>query len=193
MTNANAGCLRLILSALEKKTAKTEWEKGWEWILIKVVEEDRKWESIYSVIHKSLRDFRPLWYSSSYGHAEGEHINRYRISPSFLCTRRHGVRAGFTARGRSWRNMAWTGNKKALYVLEFAKTESVVANSKTQNAFLFSAHARLLHKKTCREILYLLICSPSAWPSRLIYRRGRKSRRDLWITLYIICCPQEQH
>jgi hypothetical protein len=33
--------------------------------------------------------------------------------------------------------------------------------------------------------LPLLPCSPSAWPSRLLYRRGRKSRRDLWITLYI--------
>jgi hypothetical protein len=33
--------------------------------------------------------------------------------------------------------------------------------------------------------LPLLTCSPSAWPSRLLYRRGRKSRRDLWITLYI--------
>jgi hypothetical protein len=31
----------------------------------------------------------------------------------------------------------------------------------------------------------LLVCSPSAWPSWLLYRRGRKSRRDLWITLYI--------
>jgi hypothetical protein len=32
--------------------------------------------------------------------------------------------------------------------------------------------------------LPLLTCSPSAWPSRLLYRRGRKSRRDLWITVY---------
>jgi len=32
--------------------------------------------------------------------------------------------------------------------------------------------------------LPLLTCSPSAWPSRLLYRRGRKSRRNLWITLY---------
>jgi len=30
------------------------------------------------VIHKSLRDFRPLWYSSRDGHAEGEHVNRGR-------------------------------------------------------------------------------------------------------------------
>ena len=29
----------------------------------------------YRVIHKSLRDFRPLRYSSRDGHAEGEHVN----------------------------------------------------------------------------------------------------------------------
>jgi hypothetical protein len=40
---------------------------------------------IYRVIHKSLRDFRPLGYSSRDGHAEGRHINRQRISPSFSC------------------------------------------------------------------------------------------------------------
>jgi hypothetical protein len=34
--------------------------------------------------------------------------------------------------------------------------------------------------------LPLLTCSPSAWPSRLLYRRGRTSRRDLWITLYLV-------
>jgi hypothetical protein len=33
--------------------------------------------------------------------------------------------------------------------------------------------------------LPLLTCSPSAWPFRLLYCRGRKSRRDLWITLYL--------
>jgi hypothetical protein len=32
--------------------------------------------------------------------------------------------------------------------------------------------------------LPLLTCSPSAWPSQLLYHRGRKSRRDLRITLY---------
>ena len=32
--------------------------------------------------------------------------------------------------------------------------------------------------------LPLLTCSPSAWLSRLLYRRGRKSRRHLWIALY---------
>jgi hypothetical protein len=30
---------------------------------------------LYRVIHKSLRDFRLLRYSSRDGHAEGEHVN----------------------------------------------------------------------------------------------------------------------
>ena len=32
----------------------------------------------YRVIHKTLRVFRPLRYSSRDGHAEGEHVNRGR-------------------------------------------------------------------------------------------------------------------
>jgi hypothetical protein len=40
----------------------------------------------YRVIHKSLRDFRPLRYSSRDGHAEGEHVNRRRDTPSFCPT-----------------------------------------------------------------------------------------------------------
>ena len=43
-------------------------------------------ESLYRVIHKSLRDFRPLQYSSRYGHAEGEHVNRGRDTSSFCPT-----------------------------------------------------------------------------------------------------------
>ena len=38
------------------------------------------------VIRKSLRDFRPLWYSSRDGHAEGEHANRGTDTPSFCPT-----------------------------------------------------------------------------------------------------------
>jgi hypothetical protein len=38
---------------------------------------------VYMVIHKSLRDFRPLRYSSRDGHAKGEHVNRGRDTPSF--------------------------------------------------------------------------------------------------------------
>jgi hypothetical protein len=45
-----------------------------------------KTTSKYRVIHKSLRDFRPLRYSSRDDHAEGEHVNRGRDTPIFLCT-----------------------------------------------------------------------------------------------------------
>jgi hypothetical protein len=38
-----------------------------------------------------------------------------------------------------------------------------------------------------------LTCSPSAWPSRLLYRRGRNSRRDLWITLYFSTLSHKRH
>jgi hypothetical protein len=40
----------------------------------------------YRVIHKSARDFRPLRYSNRDGHAEGEHVNRGRDTPSFCTT-----------------------------------------------------------------------------------------------------------
>jgi hypothetical protein len=48
-----------------------------------------------------------------------------------LCTRRHNVLAGFAAGGQSWRNMAWTGNKKAFCVLQFAKNESILTVQQT--------------------------------------------------------------
>jgi hypothetical protein len=41
---------------------------------------------IYRVIHKSLWYFRPLQNSSRDGHAEGEHVNRGRDTPSFCPT-----------------------------------------------------------------------------------------------------------
>jgi hypothetical protein len=41
---------------------------------------------IYRVIHKSLRDFRHLRYSSRNGHAEEEHVNRGRDTPNFSPT-----------------------------------------------------------------------------------------------------------
>ena len=40
----------------------------------------------YRVIHKALGDFRPLRCSSQVGHAEGEHVNRGRDTPSFCPT-----------------------------------------------------------------------------------------------------------
>ena len=79
--------------------------------------------------------------------------------------------------------------------------DSVLSNSKTQNAFLFTVKAIFLHDyplavepgstprplvlKKLGEILYLLICSFLPYLSWLLRSRVRKSRRDLWITLYI--------
>ena len=39
---------------------------------------------VYRIIHKSLRDFRPLQYSSRDGHAEWEHVNRKERHSKFL-------------------------------------------------------------------------------------------------------------
>jgi hypothetical protein len=41
---------------------------------------------MYRVIHKSLRNFRPLRYSSRDGHAEGEHVYRGIDTPNFCPT-----------------------------------------------------------------------------------------------------------
>ena len=38
---------------------------------------------LHRVIHKSIRDFRPLRYNSRDGHGEREHVNRGRDTPSF--------------------------------------------------------------------------------------------------------------
>ena len=149
--------------------------------------------------------------------------------------------------------MAFTVNKKSFYVLEFAKTESIVT---VQRRFRIMYHTELPKDKTIREwymncfvcrwfcvvhdpkhpfhshnwlsfgkfqdkerflihcerhfssrlppsggtwkyakapstkkklgeILYLLICSFLLCLSWLLRNRVRKSRRDLWITLYL--------
>jgi hypothetical protein len=41
---------------------------------------------MYRVIHKSLRDFRTLRFSSQEDHAKGEHVNRGRDTPRFCPT-----------------------------------------------------------------------------------------------------------
>ena len=80
--------------------------------------------------------------------------------------------------------------------------DSVLANSKTYNAFLFTMNAIFLHdyplvvepgstprplvQRKLGDILYLLICSFLPCLSWLLRSRVRKSRRDLWITLYIL-------
>ena len=43
-------------------------------------------ERLYRVIHKSLRDFRPMRYGSRDVHAEGQQVNRGRDTPNFCPT-----------------------------------------------------------------------------------------------------------
>ena len=127
-----------------------------------------KRQRIYRVIHKSLRDFRPLRYRSRDGHAEGEHANRGKHSKflSYL-----------------------TG---ARYVTKFLPHTCNVCGRNLIIGSTSAASPRVDISSTCKlgqklgVSLPLLTCSPSAWPSRLLYRRGRKSRRDLRITLYNI-------
>ena len=71
---------------------------------------------MYRVIHKSLRDFRPLRYSSRDGHTEGEHVSRGRDTPSFCPTLQvldmltsEGSRQTFLAHARQSRPMAPAG------------------------------------------------------------------------------------
>ena len=77
--------------------------------------------------------------------------------------------------------------------------DSVLANAKTQNAFLFTLNAIFCHdyplavepgstprpllQKKLGEFLYLLIWSFLPCLSWLLRSRVRKSRKDLWITL----------
>jgi hypothetical protein len=133
---------------------------------------------IYRVIHKSLRDFRPLRYSNRDGNAEGEHINRGRDTPSF-CPTLQVI------------DMSTLGDAADVKFGNFEDTER----------FLFPVHAmfrhdcplaikpastprRLVHKKQIGEILYLFICSFVLCLSWLLRSGVRKFRRDLWITLY---------
>ena len=122
---------------------------------------------ICRVIHKSLRNFRPLRYSSRDGHAEGEHVNRGRDTPSFCPT-------------LQVLDMSTLGDAADVNpVIKFL-----------QHTLTSAASSRVDISSNCKVgqkfgvSLPLLTCSPSAWPSRLLYRRGRKSRRYLWINQY---------
>ena len=107
----------------------------------------------YRAIRKSLRDFRPLWYSSRDGHTEGEHVNRGRDTQSFCPT---------------------------LQVLDMSTLSDTASSPRVDISSTCKVGQKL------GVSLPMLTCSPAAWPSRLLCRRGRKSRRDLWITLYCL-------
>jgi len=114
---------------------------------------------IYRVIHNSLRDFRPLWYSSRDGHAEGEHVNRGRDTPSFCPT---------------------------LQVLDISNLGDAAdvnpANSKTQNAFLFPVNAMFRHD--CP-----LAVKPASTPRSLVHQKKNFERfSTCWYAPFCCVC-----
>jgi hypothetical protein len=78
-----------------------------------------------------------------------------------------------------------------IYTTIYRVIQKYVRNFRTRLRNNQSRHNRKDISSTCKVVqklgvsLPLLTCSPSAWPSRLLYCRGRTSRRDLWTTLYI--------
>ena len=135
-------------------------------------------ERIYRVIHKSLREFRPLRYSSRDAHAEGEHVNRGRDTPIFCPT-------------LQVLDMSTLGEVADVNpVIKFLPHTCKVCGRNVITGLSFAASPTVDISSTCKVgqklgvPLPLLTCSPSAWPNRLLYLRGRRSRRDVWITLY---------
>jgi hypothetical protein len=200
---------------------------------------ERQWIYIYRVIHKSLRNFRTrLRNTKTYTVESSISIGTVSLHV-FLCTRRRGVLAGFTARGQLWQTMGWIGNKKALcleicqnwiscdgvtnvsdhvpnrttygqnnsWVVREIPAEWLPVRCETNRPTrVIGRDCRACARHICQVLdmspgvdissnckvgqelgvsLPLLTCSPLAWPSRLLYRRGRKCWRDLWNTLYI--------
>ena len=142
-------------------------------------------ERLNRVIHKSLRDFRPLRYSSRDVHAGGEHVNRGRNTPSLL-SYLTGSRYGdpwWRGRCQSCNQVPATHFARVWQVLDYRID---IAASPMADISRTSKLGQQLG-----VFLPLLTCSPPAWTSRLQYRRGRKSRSYLWITLYTLCCPEK--
>jgi hypothetical protein len=148
---------------------------------------------VYRVTRKSLRDFRPQRYRSRDGHAEGEHFNRGRDTPSFCPTLQvlDTSTLGDTADvNPAIKFLSHTYTVctcvRALYATWFTVCDRNLIGGLTS-----AASPMVAISSTCKVrqkfgvVVPLLTCSPSAWPSPLLYRRGRKSQRDLWITLYL--------
>jgi hypothetical protein len=110
----------------------------------------------YKVIHKSLRDFRPLRYSSRDVHAEGEHVNRGTDIPIF-CPNLQVL------------DMSTLGDAADINpVIEFLPHTCNVCGRNLITGFTSAASPRVDISSTCKlgqkvgVSLPLLTCSPSA-------------------------------
>ena len=116
-----------------------------------------------------------MQYSSRDGHAKGELVNRGRDTPNFCPT-------------LQVLHMSTLGD--AAYVnpvIKFLPHTCDMCGRNLITGLTSAASPRVDISSTCKVgqklgvSLPLLTSSPSAWPSWLLYRRGRKSQRDLWI------------
>ena len=114
--------------------------------------------------------------------AEGKHVNRGRDTPSFCPT--------LQVLDMSTLGEATDVNR----VIEFLPHTCNVCGRNLITGLTSAASPKADMSSTCKSgqklgvSLPLLICSTSVWPSRLLYRRGRKSRKELWISLYVCVC-----
>jgi len=118
--------------------------------------ETPRYNYTYKVIHKSLREFRPLLYSSRDGHAEGVHFNRRRDNPSFCST-------------LQVLDMSTLGDAADVKpVIKFLPHTCNVCDRNLITGFISVASARIDLSSTCKVgqklgvSLPLLKCSPSA-------------------------------
>jgi hypothetical protein len=132
---------------------------NWSWIHYSTVSVSAKKKYIYRVIHKSLRDFQPLRYSSRDGHADGEHVKRGRDTPNF-CPILQVL------------DMSTLGN---------AADVNFLANSKTQNAFLFPVHAMFRHD--C-----LLAVKPASTPWSIVHKNTWERFSTCWYAAFCCVC-----
>jgi hypothetical protein len=165
----------------------------------------------FGEIHNSLLEFWTLQYSSRDGHAEGGHINRGIDTPSFCPTLQvHDMSTLGDAedvnhiinchtRCNIWRSI--TANAYTIICRSCGKSHGTggcvhtarccnVCGRNLITGLISAASPRVDISSICKVgqkigmSLPLLTCSPLAWPFLLLYRRGRKSWRDLWINLY---------
>jgi hypothetical protein len=137
--------------------------------------ESKLTESLYRVIHKFLRDFRPLRYSNRDGHAEGEHVNRERDSKflSYLT----GARYCSPLVTRQMSDLAiLTNSKTQRFLIPCPRHVSSRLPPSGETRKYVTAPST---KRKLGEILYLLICSFLLCLSWLLRSRFRKFRRDL--------------
>jgi len=139
-----------------------------------------KWDEIHRVIHKSLRDFRTLRYSSRDGHAEGEHVNGGTDTPSFCPT-------------LQVLDMSTLGDAADVKFGNFGKfqdTERFLSPCPSHVSSRLPSSGETCKyatapstQKKLEEILYLLTCSFLLCLSLLLCSRLWNFRRNLWITL----------